>query len=486
MRGPRLAFAAGLVVLLAVAAPRADEAPARDGPVIVETPAWERPPPSIETGPVVDPDRLHRGTLANGLAVLVFEDHRLPRVEMGLTLRRGTAAEPVERAGVAAFLADLMERGAGDRDALALAEAVDNLGASFGVGSDWDSFRVSVSGLSRDTDRLFDVLADLALRPRLEPGEAAKVRAETLAALEQAKDDPGTLAGWHFAEAVYEGHRFALPGAGTPDTVAGLDAEAARAFYERVFVPGNAILHASGDVDPQAFLERARAAFGGWAAGPVPEAEAPPAAPSPPARRVVIVDRPDLGQAQVRIGHGGLARADPDRIAAALMNDVLGGGGFSSRLMGVIREREGLAYGIGSSFRLRRATGPFLVSTATRVPEARRAIDLVLAELEGIRERPPTAEELQHAKTYRVGRFALGLETSGAVLRNLVELDVHGLPEDSLDTYRARVKAVTEADAAGEAREHVHPERAAIVAVGPAEALSESLAGLGPITIVQP
>jgi zinc protease len=485
MRGLRPALVAALLALPLAPATRADEAPAME-PVAVEAPAWERPPPPIETGPVVDASRLHRWTLENGLAVMVFEDHRLPRVDMGITLRRGAAIEPLERAGEAAFLADLMKRGAGERDALALAQAVDNLGGSFGVAAGWDAFHVSVSGLSRDTEPLFEVLADLALRPRLEPAEAERVRAEILAALEQAKDEPGTLAAWNLAEALYDGHRYGLPAAGTPDTVAGLDAEAARALHDELFVPGNAILHASGDVDPQAFLERARAAFGDWEAGPVPEPVADPPRPAPPGRRVVIVDRPDLGQAQVRIGHDGIARTDPDRIAASLMNDVLGGGGFSSRLMSVIREREGLAYGIGSDFRLRRAPGPFLVSTATRVTEVHRAIDLVLAELGGIRERPPTAEELQHAKTYSVGRFALGLETSGAVLSALVELAVHGLPDDSLDTYRARVKAVTVEDAAAQAREHVHPERAAIVVVGPAAVLEESLADLGPITIVQP
>jgi zinc protease len=120
------------------------------------------------------------------------------------------------------------------------------------------------------------------------------------------------------------------------------------------------------------------------------------------------------------------------------------------------------------------------------VAEARRAIDLVLGELAGIRKRPPTVDELRHAQTYTVGRFALGLETSGAVLASLVDLATYGLPLDSLDTYRGRVAAVTVEDTAAQAREHVHPERIAIVVVGPAEALSESLAGLGPLEIVQP
>ena len=448
--------------------------------------SWLEPAPPIATGPVVDPARLHVSTLPNGLRVMVLEDHRLPQFGIGVTVRRGAASETPAQAGLAAFLADLMERGAGDRDALALAEAVDGLGASFGVSAGWDTIGVQVGGLTRDLDALFPILADLALRPRLEAGEAAKVRAETLAALERAKDQPRTLASWHLARAVYGAHRFGLPLSGTPETVTSLDAEQARAFHTSLFRPGNAILYASGDVDPSDVVRRAEAAFGAWPAEPVPEPGPAPPAQSPAARRIVVVDRSDLAQAQIVLGHEGVARTDPDRIAAALMNSTLGGGGFSSRLMTVVREREGLAYGIHSGFRLRRAAGPFVVGTATRVAEARRALDLILAELARIREQPPTAEELAHAQTDAAGGFALGLETSGAMLASLVDLDVYGLPQDGLDTYRARVAAVTTEDTARQARSRIHPERAAIVLVGPAETLVPALEGLGSVEVVQP
>ena len=448
--------------------------------------SWLDPSPPIETGPIVDPERLHISTLANGLRVMVLEDHRLPQAGLGLALRRGAANEAPAQAGLAVFLADLMERGAGERDALALAETVEGLGASYGVSAGWDSIQVDVGGLSRDLDAMFAVLVDLIRRPRLEASEAAKVKSETLAGLERAKDQPPTLAAWSFARVVYGEHRFGLPMSGTPETVALLDADQARAFHESLFVPGNAILYAAGDVDATDFVRRVEAAFADWAAAPVPEPGAAPPTPTPAARRIVVVDRPDLGQAQIVIGHEGVGRADPERVPAGLMNSTLGGGGFSSRLMTVIREREGLAYGVHSGFRLRRGAGPFVVSTATRVSETRRAIDLLLAELEGIRENPPTAAELAHAQTYSAGGFALGLETSGAMLGSLVDLDIHGLPLDGLDTYRARVAAVTTATAAEQARKRIHPGRAAIVVVGPAETLAPALEGLGPVEIVQP
>lgn len=476
------------------AAASSTETPPSNVPAPAEAPStatpayesWLEPPPPIETGPVVDPERFHISTLDNGLTIMVYEDPRLPQFDLGLAVRRGAASEPPAQAGLASFLADLMERGAGDRDAIALADVVDGLGASFGVSAGWDSMEADVSGLSRDLDTLFGVLTDLVRRPRLEVSEAEKVRAETLAGLEQAKDEPRTLASWHFASALYGKHRFGLPLSGTPESVAGLDAEKARAFHARLFVPADAILYASGDVTSADIERRAREAFGDWAAGPVPDPGPPPPDPAPPSRVVVVVDRPDVGQAQIRIGHEGLRRADPERVAAALMNSTLGGGGFSSRLMTVVREREGLAYGIGSGFQLRRAGGPFVVGTATRVPEVRRVIDLILGQLEKIETDPPTAEELAHAQTDAAGSFALGLETSSAMLASLVDLEIQGLPLSELDTYRSRVAAVTTADVAEQARTRIHPERAAIVVVGPADAIAPTLEGLGPVEIVQP
>lgn len=449
-------------------------------------PAWELPPPPVRDAPVVDAESLTRAELDNGLRVLVLEDHRLPRVTLGVTCRRGEGSVAPERAGLAAFTAELMKRGAGSRDALALAEAVDALGASLAVSADFDETRVRVSGLSSDLDALMDILADVTLRPRFEPAEARKARGEQLAGLEQAKDDPATLAAWYSVRALYAGHRYGLPGRGTPESVAGLDARAARAFHAGVFVPGGAVFSASGDVATAELLPLVGEAFGSWPPAELAAQTPPPPDPTPTERRVLVVDRPDLGQARIRLSHEGIARTDPERIAASLMNTVIGGGGFSSRLMTRVRADAGLTYGVWSGFDMRRRPGPFAVSTFTRVAEARRVIDLVLEELERARVDPPSEAELRSARSLAVGSFALGLETSGAVMEALVDLDVYGLPEDSLDTYRARVLATGSEETARLARERLHPERASIVLVGPAESLVPQLEGLGPVEVVRP
>jgi zinc protease len=453
---------------------------------LLRPPAWELPPPPVRTGPVVDASRLHRAELANGLRLLVFEDERLPQLALGLQIRRGAAQESLAEAGIAGYTAELMTRGAGARPALELARVVDDLGASLDAAAGWDSMGVAVSGLSRDADTLFAVLADVVLRPRFEADEAEKVRRERLAALEGQKDNPFALARLALYRTLYDGHRFGLPEAGSAETVQGFRAQDARAFHARLFQAGDATLFATGDVRFEDLRRRAEQAFGGWPRGATPELPPAPPHPAPAARQVVVVDRPDLVQAQILIGHDGIARSHPERMPALLMDDIVGSAGFSSRLMSRVRSEAGLTYGIYSWFDMRRVPGPFQVSTSTRVAEARRTIDLALAELERARGSGFAAEELEAVQRLAVGSFALGLETSSDVTDALLDLDLYELPPDSLDTYRARVMAVTLPELARAAAERLHPERAAIVVVGPAAALVPALEGLGPIQVDAP
>ena len=454
-------------------------------------PAWEQPPPPLKQGPVVSADALTRTRLDNDLVVLLLEDHRLPTVSLSLTVRSGAGAVDPRRAGLAELTAELMNRGAGDRDALVLAEAVDALGASLSVSAGWDSMTATVSGLSRDLDFLLGILADVVRAPRFDAVEVAKARSEQLAGLEAANDNPAELVRREAMAVLYPEHRYGLPISGLPETVQALDEAAVRDLHGAFFVPGNAIVSVSGDVDPATFLAQLAAGFGDWsppAGGDLEPAGTPaPPAITPTGRRIVIADKPDLNQARILIAHEGIARTDPRRVTASLLNATLGGSGFSSRLMAKLRSEEGLTYGVRSGFSRRSQPGPFSVSTFTRVPETRRAVDMVLAELEGIRsDRRQNPEELAKAKSYMVGQFGLGLETSAAVLAGLVRLDVYGLPPDSLDTFRARVSAVTPDRAHRIADELLHPARAAIVLLGPAESLAPQFEDLGAVEIVSP
>jgi zinc protease len=485
-RALRGALVASLFALFAscASAPAARDAAALAEPTEREPFAWELPPAVAEERPIVDPSRLHRATLENGLQVVVLEDHRLPRVSAGFVALRGAAIEAPEELGAAAFSAALMERGAGERDALAFATAIENLGAELDVAADWDTLRARVAGLSRDAETLFALLDDVVRRPRFAAADAKRAVAEQRAALAQAKDDPAALASQHFMRALYGAHRLGEPIAGVDATVARFTPAAARAFHARVVTPAGAILWAAGDVDPQAFIARAERAYGDLRGGAV--APLPPLPPAQTQRRVLIVDRPELGQAQIAIGHEGIARDDERRLEAQLLNTAFGSGGFSSRLMSRIRASEGLTYGIYTQFVQHRAPGPFVLNTFTRVPKVSELLDSAFMELARVSREPPAGAELEHARSLRIGSFPLALETTEAIMRALLDLDVYGLPRDTLDTYRSRMRAISADEIAATANALVHPERATIVVVGPADALRESLAKYGEVEVVAP
>ncbi len=450
-------------------------------------PAWEQEPPAANAAPIVAEGALTQIALENGLELMLLEDDRLPLVSVGLTFKRGAGIEALDQAGAARFTAELMNRGAGDLDATALAERVDALGATLTITAGWDSMSIGLSGLSRDTDALLEVLDAVARQPRFDEAEAEATRAQQIAGLRSQEDDPSTLARRAAMVTLYQGHRYGLPADGTLETVAKLDADVARELHGRIFLPNNAIFYAVGDFESASMKDRVRSRFEGWSAGDVPEPVAPPPSPTPTEMRIVIADKPDLVQARIILAHEGISRTDDRRIGAGLLDDVLGGSGFSSRMMKELRSNEGLTYGVYSGFAMRRQPGPFAVSTFTRVPETRRAVDILLEQIEAIRStQPVTVDELAHAKSYSVGQFALGLETSEAVMGSLVNLEVYGLPADSLDTYRARVNAVTVEEVHTLSRELLHPTRIAVVLLGPAEALIPQFEGLGNIETITP
>ncbi len=468
----RIVFLASFVMGCGVSSPR---------------PAWEEPPPPPAENAIVSSDDLHRATLSNGLELILLEDARLPRVALGITLRRGAGSVEPSLAGVAELATEVMQRGAGERDALALAKVVEDAGASLSITTGWDTTNISLSGLSEDRALFLEILRDVALHPRFDEVEFDKARAEQEAAIVAAQDDPATLVRWHTLRALFDGHRYGLPLGGSAETVSGIDVGRARAYWVDRFVPRNTIFWAVGDFKAEELIPEIQRVYGGLPDVSVIPNTPPTPARTPEQRRVVVVDKPELNQARIIVAHEGIGRTEPTRIAADIMNDALGGSGFSSRLMKKIRSEEGLTYGVGSGFSLRSQPGPFSISTFTRVPKVRQVVDLVLEEMEGIRdERPVRPEELTKFRSYNIGRFGLSLETSDAVLSSLVDLEVHDLPQDSLDTYRTRVRAVTLDDVTAAAEIRLHPDRAAIVVLGPAEVLVPELQDLGEIEVRNP
>ena len=225
-------------------------------------PAWEEPPPPPAERAIVAAADLTRTKLANGIEILVLEDHRLPRASIGLTLRRGAGSVPPEHAGLAELVTEVMQRGAGEHDALALARIVEDAGASLSVSAGWDTTGISMSGLSSDRALLFSILEDVALRPRFDAMEFEKARSEQIAGIQGAVDDPATLVKWHTLKVLYPGHRYGLPISGTAETLGQLTASTARRYWTDRLVPSSMIFWAVGDLDAEEVVTEVRARFG--------------------------------------------------------------------------------------------------------------------------------------------------------------------------------------------------------------------------------
>jgi zinc protease len=316
--------------------------------------------------------------------------------------------------------------------------------------------------------------------------EVARLRDERLNDILQARADPGRRAEEGFIETIYAtGSPYRRPSGGLPETVQGIDAAACRDLHARRFDPRRMTLIVGGDLRGVDVAELAAARFGGWAPSASVEAVGEiSVAPASTERRVRVLDRPGSVQTEIRVGHVGLPRRIPDFHALAVMGAILGGL-FNSRLNRVLREERGYTYGASASFDLRRAAGPFAARTAVNTEVTVPAVEAVLAELEGIAERPVEPAELHAARDFLVGVFPLRFETPAAVVGALSGVVVHGLPDDELARYRGAVEAVDGPAVVEAARGHVRPSEAAILLVGAADAFLPALeaAQLGPISV---
>ncbi|MGE0593876.1 MAG: M16 family metallopeptidase [Vicinamibacterales bacterium] len=444
-----------LPALLALTASlMAQQAPAPDRTVRPEL----GPPPELRLPPI------DKRQLANGLPVWIIESHEVPLAQLDLTVLTGAAGDPADKLGVASLTASMLDEGAGMRSALELADAVEFLGARLTTGS---SFDASVVRLNVPVARLAEglaLMADVALRPTFPEADVERLRQERLTALLQARDDPGSIAGIAFSRFVFgPDHRFGTGPGGNEQTIPGLTRDDLVAFHRRAYQPGNATLVVVGDVEADALMEQLERAFGGWrSTAPVVRA-AIPEAPLPNGR-IHLIDKPGAEQSQIRIGRPAAARSTPDYYALQVLNTVLGGA-FSSRLNQNLREEHGYAYGAGSVFDFRKATGPFVAYAAVQTDKTAESLQEFYNEFRAITE-PVPAEELERAKNYLALSFPSQFETLTDLTGQLQDQVVYDLPADYFERYVSRIEAVTAADVQRVAREYITPGRFAVIVVG--------------------
>jgi predicted Zn-dependent peptidase len=428
---------------------------------------------------------VERLALSNGVSVLLVGMHEVPVVEVILVVRAGATADPAGREGLAGMTADMLDEGASGKDALALADAIDFLGATIGAAASWDASTVRLRVPVARLDDALALMADVALRPDFPEAELERLRKEALTDLLQARDEPGAIASRALAQAVFgREHRYGKPQAGDASQIASFTVAELRAFHAARYAPGAASLVVVGDVTA-AILPALEKAFGAW--------KTTTAAPPPPAvsvprqltgRSLWLVDKQDAAQSSLRLGRVGPSWPDPAYAPSDVMNTLLGGS-FTSRLNDNLREQHGYAYGAASRFRRNRVGGLFLVATDVQTDKTGPALGEVFKELDRILL-PAAPEEVERARNYAALGYASDFETTSQLAQRMVDKLVYGLPDGFYEAFVPQALATDVAGLQKAARAAIDPKRLAVVVVGDRAKVEAPLRALnlGPLRVL--
>ncbi|MGE5090732.1 MAG: M16 family metallopeptidase [Bacillota bacterium] len=441
--------------------------------------------PSLAPAPRLVVPVVQKTRLANGLSIEVVPMHEVPLVQATLLVSGGARLDG-SRPGLATFTANMLDEGAGTRDAFALAAEVAYLGASLNTGAGWDAVTVDVGAPKRTFSRAMGLMADVVLRPTFSVADVKRQRDLRLASILQQRDQPGAVAGLVFNAMVFPGgHPYHAPINGDSAATAGLDSASVREFWRRAADPRRATLVVTGDVTVAEVRALAQKLFGGWRAPARPFAP-PPAgtAPGRPATHIVLVDKPGAAQSVIAIGAPGVTRRSPDYPAITLMNTILGGS-FSSRLNDVLREQKGYTYGAGSGYSWRPLPGPFTASAQVRSNVTDSSLAIFFREFRRIRDSGVTGKELERARAYLVLGSLGDFETTGQVAGQLAALTVLGLPLTTIPADLAAIQHLTAADVQRAARTYLDPDHLTIVVVGDIATIRPGIEalGLGPVEV---
>jgi zinc protease len=435
----------------------------------------ERPPRPIASRDVKFPPYAFK-TLTNGLQVIAVSHHEQPAVSLRLLVRAGAAQDPEGRPGVAALAATLLDQGTTTRSAEQIANAIDSIGGALGTGAGSDLSFIQAIVMKDSLSFGLDLVSDVAQHPAFAKEEIERQRQQSLSGMRVSYDDPEFLANIVFDRLVYGLHPYGRPQAGTPDTLAAVTRDDLLAFHKKWFGANNAILAIVGDVTPEEAFAGAERAFGGWTKATVEVVK--PLDPPPPARRVIVIDKPGAVQTEIRVGNLAIARKNNDFMAMDLASKVLGGEG-ANRLHRVLRSERGLTYGASADFNALKQAGDIVAQTNTRSETTGETLRLIVDEVWKLLRDRVGERELAGAQEYLTGSFPLTIETPSQIALQILNAVFFGLDLNDLQTYRERVNAVTVDDVQRVARNYLHPDRLTVVLVGDASAFVKQLPGAG-------
>ena len=442
-----------------------------------QVPNWpsERPPRPLPAREVNFPPYEMR-TLPNGMQVIIVLHHEQPAVSMRLLVRAGSVQDLPGKAGVANLAASLLDQGTTTKGAQQIADQIDFIGGALGAGSGSDLSFVNVIVMKDSFDVGMDMLADVARNPAFAQEEIERQKQQVISNLRVSQGDPDYIASVLFDRLVYGFHPYGLPNSGTPETLAAITRDDLQAYHRRNFVPNNMILAIVGDITSREAFAAAERVFGGWPRGDIQPLKI--VEPPQPTRRIVIVDKPDAVQTEIRVGQLAIPRKHDDYLAWDLAVKILGGEG-ANRLHRVLRSERGLTYGAAADTEARKQAGDFVAETDTRTETTGEALRLMVDEISRLQRERVFERELSDAQAYLAGSFPLTIETPNEIATQVLNVVFYDLPVEEIGTFRERVQRVTPDDILRVARFYVRPDRLSIVLVGNAAEFVPQLRRVG-------
>jgi predicted Zn-dependent peptidase len=450
---------------------------------------------TVPAGGAVQVPPHERVVLPNGVTLLIMPRRDVPLVAFQAVLRGGPLGDAsAHRAGrtvpgVASIVAGLLEKGAGDRDAFAFADAVEGAGGNFSVNAGTEALSISGQYLARDQHLMIELLADALMRPRFDAAELDKLRDRRIELIKATKDsDPAELIGVYGRAQLFGAHPFGRPVGGSEDSLARITHQDVLDYYADHFGAERLILVVTGDVDVPALKRDVTQAFGSWRKSSA-QLVAPPEPVHVKGRRVLLVDSPESAQTYFWFANVGVNKRYPLHAALDLVN-TLYGGRFTSILNTELRIKSGLSYSARAGFSRGTVSGEFSIRSFTDTENTGKALDLALETLTRLRRDGVTQEMIESARAYVLGQYPLGFETASDWAAALAELEFYNLGSAYIDDYAAMLRAVTLQDAR-KVIDEAYPsaDDLAIVLIGDASNIRDAARHYGPVTempITQP
>ena len=404
-----------------------------------------------------------RVELDNGMVLLTSEQRALPMVSIELLIDAGARYDAPQQEGVANLTARLLTYGTSRHTAVEISDALDFIGANLATRAGDDLASVSLTVLKKDLATGLGLLAEILTTATFPQAEIDRQKQSILAAIRARDEDPGDIAQRRFAASLYPQSPYGRPVEGTEASVKSLQQRDVSEFYERYYRPNRSIMAVVGDVSQQEIIQALNQSLRSWRKGDISGRLSIPSVAGTP--QVIRINK-DLTQANIVMGHEGVARSNPDYYAIQVMNYILGGGGFSSRAMDSVRNERGLAYSVYSFFNSEKSHGTFEFVMQTKNETALEAVRIVKNEIGRMREQRVSERELNEAKDYLTGSFPLRLDTNKKVASFIAQVEFFQLGMDYPERYAGLIKRVAAEDVERVAKRYLQPDRLITVIVG--------------------